>query len=68
MPPLEVAKTVYAAFNIADIETILSLMNPTIEWTETAGPAQGGVRHRSIAPLQHAKLMRTADRRRPLRQ
>ena len=45
MPPLEVAKTVYAAFNTADIETILSLMNPTIEWTETAGYKYGGRFH-----------------------
>lgn len=42
MTPMEVAKTVYAAFNTGDIETILPLLNPTIEWTETAGYKYGG--------------------------
>jgi len=37
MTPMEVAKTAYAAFNAGDIETILPLLNPTIEWTEPAG-------------------------------
>jgi len=45
MTPTEVAKTAYAAFNAGDIETILPLMNPTIEWTETAGYKYGGRFH-----------------------
>ncbi len=45
MTPMEVAKTAYAAFNAGDIETILPLMNPTIEWTETAGYKYGGRFH-----------------------
>ena len=45
MTPMEVAKTAYAAFNSGDVEAILPLMSPTIEWTETAGYKYGGRFH-----------------------
>lgn len=45
MTPMEVAKTAYAAFNAGEIGTILPLMHPAIDWTETAGYKYGGRFH-----------------------
>lgn len=41
--PLELARGAYAAFAVGDIEEVLSVLSPSIRWTEAAGGPYGGV-------------------------
>jgi ketosteroid isomerase-like protein len=46
-------KSVYAAFAVGEIEKILGMMHPAIQWTETAGSKYGGVFNSPQAVLQN---------------
>ena len=38
----EIVRRAYAAFAAGDIETVLSILSPTIQWAEAAGGPYGG--------------------------
>ena len=44
---LDVVRSVYSAFAVGDVASVLAVLSPTIEWTEAEGGPYGGV---SIGP------------------